>query len=76
MPETENKTLKQFIKKYQFLDYEADENTPIPYDMYHIDDVFKAVREWLLQKQQERTRENDLSEGAYRQLQELLSVVS
>jgi hypothetical protein len=43
------KTLNQILKKYEFTDYEADDNIPIVSDMYHKDDIVKAVAEWLTQ---------------------------
>jgi hypothetical protein len=35
------------LKKYEFTDYEADDNVPIVSDMYHKDDIIKALNLWL-----------------------------
>ena len=64
------KTLEQCLKQYEFTDFEDEE--PIVYDMFHKDDINKAVKEWLTQYQNERTRESERSEGAWLQLEELL----
>ena len=44
------KTLREELKVFDFIDYENEE--PITVESYHIDDVLKAVKEWLTQKRQ------------------------
>jgi DNA modification methylase len=43
------KTLKEHLKVYDFIDEENEQ--PIVVESYHIDDVLKAVKEWLTQNQ-------------------------
>ena len=40
-------TIDQILKKYEFTDFEDDE--PIVSDMFHKDDLKRAVTEWLIQ---------------------------
>jgi hydrogenase maturation factor len=48
---TEQKTFKQHLQKYEFTDYEDD--IPLVSDMFHEEDIIKAITEWLTQKNQE-----------------------
>lgn len=47
------KTLKHYLKPYIFQEYDSDDNTDEAHQMFYIDDVLKAVEEWLTQKLQE-----------------------
>jgi hypothetical protein len=43
------KTLDEILKPYAFQEYDSDDNTDEAHQIFYIDDVKKAVAEWLKQ---------------------------